>query len=335
MGLTNIKHRIYGGLGRIGVPLLILALFTWGIPRTAEAHHHYGYGYGFGGHRYGYAPTPLDEVAKVVRLAGLGALDLKTVKPKKTAVYLNRVSPTDHQGWDALLKDFVNDDSRVDYARLNSEAFDRLVAYSDQLAGTERPDWGSQEGKALLINAYNALIIRWIVENYPTASIMATPNPFRAKRHRLAGEWVSLDDIERRLRETGDPRIHSVLVCAALSCPSLRREAYVAERLDEQLDDNTRQWLANEQLNQFDSQQVKAELSPIFSWYEEDFKSYPRGLAGFVREYGPADRTQLLGSRELSISFKGYSWGLNDQSGIGQDYSNFRLAVDWIQNWFR
>ncbi len=89
MGLTNIKHRIYGGLGRIGVPLLILALFTWGLPRTAEAHHHYGYGYGFGGHRYGYAPTPLEEVAKVARLAGLGALNLNNVKPKKTAVYLN------------------------------------------------------------------------------------------------------------------------------------------------------------------------------------------------------------------------------------------------------
>ncbi len=334
MSINNIKHRIYGGLGRLGIPLL-LVLFTWGLPRTAEAHHHYGYGYGFGDHRYGYAPTPLEEVAKVARLAGLGALDLKTGKPKKTAVYLNRVSPTNHQGWDALLKDFVNDDSRVDYARLNNEAFDRLVAYSDHLAGAERPDWGSQEGKALLINAYNALIIRWIVENYPTASIMATPNPFRAKRHRLAGEWVSLDDIERRLRETGDPRIHSVLVCAALSCPSLRREAYVAERLDEQLDDNTRQWLANEQLNQFDSQRAKAELSPIFSWYEEDFKSYPRGLAGFVREYGPADKIQLLGNRELSIGFKGYSWGLNDQSAIGQDYSNFRLAVDWIKNWFR
>ena len=335
MGINNIKHRIHGGLGHLGIPLLILALFTWGLPRTAQAHHHYGYGYSFGGHGHGYAPTPLEEAGKVARRAGLGALDLKNVKPKKTAVSLNRLSPTDHQGWDELLRDFVNDDSRVDYARLKREAFDRLVAYSDQLAGAERPDWGSKEGKALLINAYNAFITRWIVENYPTPSIMATPNPFRAKRHRLAGESVSLDDIERRLRETGDPRIHSVLVCAALSCPSLRREAYVAERLDEQLDDNTRQWLANERLNQFDSHRAKAELSPIFSWYEEDFKSYPRGLAGFVREYGPADRIQLLGSRELSIGFKGYSWGLNDQSGIGQDYSNSRLAVDWIQNWFR
>ncbi len=117
MSINNIKHRIYGGLGRIGIPLLMLALFTWGLPRTAEAQHHYGYGHRYGGHRYGghgyggygyggygyggygyggygypgygYAPTPLEEVAKVARLAGLGALDLKNVKPKKTAVYLN------------------------------------------------------------------------------------------------------------------------------------------------------------------------------------------------------------------------------------------------------
>ncbi len=124
MSINNIKHRIYGGLGRIGIPLLMLALFTWGLPRTAEAQHHYGYGHGFGGHGfgghgfgsygygshgfggygyggygyggygypgygYGYAPTPLEDVAKVARLAGLGALDLNNVKPKKTAVFLN------------------------------------------------------------------------------------------------------------------------------------------------------------------------------------------------------------------------------------------------------
>ena len=107
MSINNIKHRIYCGLGRIGIPLLMLALFTWGLPRTAEAQHHYGYGHGYGGHGYGghgyggygyggygyggygYAPTPLEEVAKVARLAGLGALNLNNVKPKRTAVYLN------------------------------------------------------------------------------------------------------------------------------------------------------------------------------------------------------------------------------------------------------
>lgn len=116
MSINNIKHRIYGRLGRLGIAVSILALLTLGLPRMAEAQHHYGFGHGFGHHGfghgfggygygdygyggygyggygypgYGYAPTPLEEIAKVAQLAGLGALDLNNVKPKKTAVYLN------------------------------------------------------------------------------------------------------------------------------------------------------------------------------------------------------------------------------------------------------
>ncbi len=116
MSVNNIKHGIYKGLGRIGIPLLILVLFTWGLPRTAQAQHYghhfghggfghggfgyggyghggYGYGgYGYGYGTYGYGSTPallLDEVTRVARLAGLGALDLNNIKPKKTGVFLN------------------------------------------------------------------------------------------------------------------------------------------------------------------------------------------------------------------------------------------------------
>ena len=245
------------------------------------------------------------------------------------------LTQADHQAWDSILKEFVNTDSRVDYARLKSEAAARLARYSGQLAAAEGPDWNSPEGKAFLINAYNAFAIRWVVENYPATSIMATPNPFRKKRHRLAGEQVSLDEIEERLRKSGDPRIHAAIVCAALSCPPLRREAYVAARLDEQLDGNTRRWLADQQLNEFDPQGAKANLSAVFDWYKKDFSSFPGGLEGFVREYAPRDQIELLGGRRLSISFKKYRWGLNDQSPIGEDYSGFRLAVDWLKNWFR
>ncbi len=117
MSVNNFKHRIYGGLGRIGIPLLTLLLFTWGVPQTAEAryyghsygHHghsfgHYGHSYGhrsfFGSHLgyhpgyysgYYYAPNPAEELARATRAArqsGLGALDLN-IKPKKTAVYVD------------------------------------------------------------------------------------------------------------------------------------------------------------------------------------------------------------------------------------------------------
>jgi hypothetical protein len=60
--------------------------------------------------------------------------------------------------------------------------------------------------KAALINAYNALTVRWILSNYPVRSIWSTEDPFRAQRHVLDGKPVSLDEIENRLRAMGDPR---------------------------------------------------------------------------------------------------------------------------------
>lgn len=124
MSVNNLKHRIFGGLGRIGIPLLLLLLFTWGVPQTAEAryhgrsygHHgrfvgHRGHFVGYRGHRFGhrsffgsrfgysrgyypryhYAPSRAAELARATRaarLSGLGALDIN-IKPKKTAVYVD------------------------------------------------------------------------------------------------------------------------------------------------------------------------------------------------------------------------------------------------------
>ena len=145
---------------------------------------------------------------------------------------------------------------------------------------------------------------------------------------------VSLDQIESRLRAMGDPRIHAALVCAARSCPPLRREAYVAERLGEQLDDNVRQWLADRSLNTFDPDRAHADISPIFKWYASDFGSYPGGLEGFLSQYAPPDVKGGLGERKFQIRFKAYDWGLNDQSRFGTEYSRLRFAVDWVRNWF-
>ena len=211
----------------------------------------------------------------------------------------------------------------------------RLNAYVHGLRETGGEVVSADEQKATLINAYNALTIRWVVENYPTKSIHGTPNPFRERRHTLGGASVSLDEIEELLRESGDPRIHSALVCASLSCPPLRREAYVGSRINEQLDENTREWLANTELNRFDPRRAEAEVSSIFSWYEEDFATYSGGLEGFLRHYGPPETMAALGNKRLRISFLSYHWGLNDQSDVGKDYSFFELAIDWVKGWLR
>ena len=252
-----------------------------------------------------------------------------------TLVAAPRVPRVDHAAWDALLSEFVNERYLVDYAGLKRRGMSRLDAYVHSLREAGVDGVSPDEQKAALINAYNALTIRWVVENYPTKSIQATPNPFRERRHTLGGASVSLDEIELLLRESGDPRIHSVLVCASLSCPPLRREAYVGSRINEQLDENTREWLANVELNRFDPGSAQAEVSPIFSWYEEDFAAYPGGVEGFLREYGPPETMTALGNKRLRISFLSYHWGLNDQSDVGKNYSFFELAIDWVKGWFR
>ena len=246
-----------------------------------------------------------------------------------------RIPRVDHTTWDALLSEFVNEQYRIDYAGLRRRGMSKLSAYVDRLAEAGADEISPAEQKATLINAYNALTIRWVVENYPAKSIQATPNPFRERRHTLGGASVSLDEIEELLRETGDPRIHSALVCASLSCPPLRREAYVASLINEQLDENTREWLSNVELNRFDPRSAEAEVSSIFSWYREDFATYPGGLEGFLRHHGPRETMAAFGNKKLRISFLSYHWGLNDQSDVGRDYSFFELAVDWVKGWFR
>ncbi|HEV2492029.1 MAG TPA: DUF547 domain-containing protein [Terriglobia bacterium] len=243
------------------------------------------------------------------------------------------LSRVDASAWDALLKQFVDARHRVDYARLKREGGARISEYVTELGrGGEQP-LSPDEKKALLINAYNAFTIEWVVENYPVPSIWATTAPFTAARHRLGGEAVSLDAIESELRAMGDPRIHAALVCAARSCPPLRREAYVAKRLDAQLDDNVRAWLADSSLNTFDPEQARAEVSTIFRWYAKDFDAYPGGLEGFLRRYAPAAVVMALGPRKFEVRFKEYNWGLNDQSELGSNYSKWRFEVDWLRNW--
>jgi hypothetical protein len=241
---------------------------------------------------------------------------------------------TDHAPWDTLLKEFVNERHQVDYARLKKTGAQRLRGYILSLGRPGTQPLSPSEKKALLINAYNAFTIEWIIENYPVKSIWTTVAPFTKARHRLAGGTTSLDGIEFQLRAMGDPRIHAALVCAARSCPPLRREAYVAERLDEQLDDNAREWLADSSLNRFYPLQGKAEISPIFKWYRKDFDAYPGGLEGFLRTYAPRQDVTEFDRKGLEISFFDYDWGLNDQSDVGGNYSRLQFAIDWVRNWY-
>ena len=234
-----------------------------------------------------------------------------------------------HAPWTEILQRYVNPQARVDYAALNKDGLPQLDAYLATLAQPFPKDISQPETKAALINAYNALTVRWVARHYPTASIWRTKKPFTEVRHTVNGRQYSLDQIETELRNMGDPRVHAVLVCAARSCPPLLREAYQPATLDAQLTDNTRAWLANTDLNTFSPAQAK--VSKIFEWYRADFEKGGATLNQFLTKYGPP----AAASPNSKLTFKDYYWGLNDSGKAGDSYSSTAFYFDQLRNKIR
>jgi hypothetical protein len=233
----------------------------------------------------------------------------------------------DHAKWTAILQKYVTSQSRVNYARLKLDGTEDLDQYLNQLARPWPEAMDADATKAALIDVYNALTVRWIVSNFPVASIWRTQGPFRVARHKVDGTIESLDSIETRLRNMGDPRIHGALVCAARSCPPLRREAYTKATLNDQLDDNFRAWLAEPSRNLFLPEKHLAKVSKIFQWYAADFQKIG-GVPAVLERFAPPKSFAISNKLE----YQKYNWGLNDSSSVGASYSAFDFYVDYVRN---
>lgn len=182
---------------------------------------------------------------------------------------------------------------------------------------------------AFLLNAYNAFTVELILTRYPKlASIKDLGNllrtPWKQKFVPLLGTTVSLDGIEQDMLRAraryNEPRIHFAANCASIGCPPLREEAYVAERLDAQLDEQAKRFMSDRSRNRFNSSTGKLEVSKIFDWYSDDFKLGHHGITSapaFFARYAdqladaPSDR-QSIRSQRASVAYLDYDWKLND-----------------------
>lgn len=244
-----------------------------------------------------------------------------------------------HAAWTALLRRHVRlvrggQATQVAYAGF---AADRaaLKAYLDSLSAVAPAAfaaWSKPERQAFLINAYNAFTVELILTKYPDLKSIKDlgsllSSPWKPKWIPLLGGKVSLDDIEhamlRRRGDYDDPRVHFAVNCASIGCPALREEAFVAARLDAQMDEQTLRFMSDRTRNRFNAQRGRLELSKIFDWYGEDFRLGHRGidsLPAFAARYAdqladaPADRERIRSGR-VDIAFTDYDWALNDVRG--------------------
>ncbi len=240
------------------------------------------------------------------------------------------ISGVDHNLWDYLLRTYIAN-GLVDYEGLKRDFL--FKTYLKQLAGAHPENLKTESAKlACYCNAYNAFVIHGVIIHKIKGSVLdlkqnGETDFFDIKEHILAGKTISLNTLEhKRIREEfHDPRVHMALVCAAKSCPRIRPEAYTADRLNEQLEDQANSFANNPEYVKYVPEENKLYLSSILNWYKDDFGGN-YGVISFLlpRVKDPATKTglerALAGQVEL-VYFK-YDWGLNSQDSEASSAGN-------------
>jgi hypothetical protein len=233
-----------------------------------------------------------------------------------------------YKSYDALLKKYVKNGA-VDYAGLKKEkALTDFMEEVRVLGKDEFKTWPEQERLVFWINLYNAATLDLVARNYPVKSIKnivsynagqaewkAGSTPWDIVFIRLFKDKITLNNIEHKIlrKEFKEPRIHFAIVCASIGCPPLRAEAFVASKIDRQLTEQAKTFLADKSKNSFDGAAKKAAISNIFNWFSGDFEAEAGSVQKFLAKYADPAFKSDLEAEKFSISYTDYDWNLNKQ----------------------
>jgi hypothetical protein len=209
---------------------------------------------------------------------------------------------------DAFLKKNVINGS-VTYAAISKNMKEVEALYAD-IGAMDIASADAKTKQAFYINAYNIIVIYWVVRHLPLKSPLDNSGFFDKVRHKVAGEEMTLNalEIKKLLLTYKDPRFHFALACAAMSCPPLASFAYTPELLDKQLNDRTTLALNNKEWIRVDAAQKKVELSKIFDWYKNDFAATGKSHIEWINQY----RKEKIPAN-YSVGYYEYNWALNER----------------------
>ncbi|MDY7094504.1 MAG: DUF547 domain-containing protein [Acidobacteriota bacterium] len=214
----------------------------------------------------------------------------------------------DVEAWGRVLDEFEVDGG-LDYAGLK-EAPEDLIRYLDGLASARPEDSTRERQIAFWINAYNAFTAWEVMRRYPEIeSVIQEDGFFDEDDRTVAGEDLTLNQIEQKGLALGDSRMHFAVVCASTGCPKLRGEPYRAETLEEQLAQQTESYLGDTEHGlRYDAGAGVLYLSSIFDWYAEDFGG---DAVAWILPRLPEELANRLRADEPEIRYLDYDWSLN------------------------
>jgi hypothetical protein len=208
----------------------------------------------------------------------------------------------------------------VDYAAIHAaRAFDPIVRAFAEAQVPSDPNAAT----AFWINAYNALTIDLVADEWPLDSIRSLDGGkvWDTRKFVVANKPVTLNEIENGiLRPLGDPRVHAALNCASRGCPPLAAKVFAGPTLGSQLDVQSSVWMHTTGIA-IERARGTVALSKIFDWYGEDFAKVPGpdvpGIDGeaeaairFAILHDPGDASYLRAGG-YTVTWAPYDWGLN------------------------
>lgn len=232
-------------------------------------------------------------------------------------------------------------DGLVYYRALKGDRsrLDRFVSWlATALVGSASRD----EQLAYWINAYNALVLKTVIDHYPIVqrskdyppgSIRQIPGAFERLTYRVGERSVTLDQIEQTiLGEFRDPRVYLALGRGAVGSGRLRSEAFTAASLERQLTEVAGECIARSQCIQVDRVNDKVLISSIFSWRQKEFDAAYAGRAdptfssrspieraalAFVSPKLLGTEREFLAKNGFKVEYLRFDWSLNDLTGRG------------------
>jgi len=211
-----------------------------------------------------------------------------------------------------VLFKYVSPSGLVDYKGIIADptAFNSFIA----AVGKESPASNAaafpttNDKLAYYINAYNAFAIKGVIDRPGIKNVDSVKlGFFVTTQYTYGGATINLYNLENKVREYGDPRVHFALNCQSYGCPRLPNSVFDPAKLDAQLDGYTKEFVTNTKKVNVDSAGV-AHLSHIFDWYAKDFTA-AGGAVAFINAHGgsiPAN---------AKVEWIPYDWTLSAQSG--------------------
>ncbi len=163
---------------------------------------------------------------------------------------------------------------------------------------------------SMWLNAYNALVVKAVLEQYPIESVKDVAGFFDKKKHRVAGADRTLDDIENKVIRPRfkDATVHMALNCAARGCPKLHARAFREGSLRQTLDQLAREGVANRTHVRVEN--GKLLVSELFFWFASDFERDAGSVQEWLHRYDTSGRLSGIAS-DAPLGRIPYDWALN------------------------